>query len=356
MEKGIVKSTDSFKQSIPNEIYTGKWKGGHIQGIAVDWKNRYIYCSFTTEFVKLDLEGNLIGSVKGFTGHLGCLAFCEEDGRIYGSMEYKNDSIGKSILNAMGMERVKDAFYVAIFDGEKITRPDMNAETDGVMTTVWLKDVVEDYQYQWEENGKVFEHRYGCSGIDGMTFAPAFDGNGWQLLVAYGIYGDVERTDNDDQVLLSYKLENLKPYESVLTRENIHNIGPSCCDARYFVHTGNTTWGVQNMEYDSFTGDIFLTVYVGQKEQYPNFPMYIIDGKKAPTVRDDGKLELHLKETGLYEKGIWGLRFRWGSTGMVSIGDGTFYFSHPKSAQGCHESHIYRYRYTNDSLEPFVLV
>lgn len=81
----------------------------------------------------------------------------------------------------MGMESVKDAFYVAIFDGEKITAPDMNAETEGVMTTVWLKEVVEDYQAQWEEAGKVMEHRYGCSGIDGMTFAPAFDGKGWQL-------------------------------------------------------------------------------------------------------------------------------------------------------------------------------
>ena len=43
-----------FKQNIPSEIYTGIWHGGHIQGIAVDWKNRYIYCSFTTELVKLD--------------------------------------------------------------------------------------------------------------------------------------------------------------------------------------------------------------------------------------------------------------------------------------------------------------
>ena len=345
-----------FKQNIPSEIYTGIWHGGHIQGIAVDWKKRYIYCSFTTELVKLDLDGNFIGSIKGFTGHLGCLAFCEEDGRVYGSLEYKNDAIGKSILKNLGMGSVKDAFYVAIFDGEKITERDMDAETCGAMTTVWLKEVVEDYQAQWEEDGKLIEHRYGCSGIDGMTFAPAFDGNGWQLLVAYGIYSDVNRTDNDDQVLLSYRLETLKPYEAVLTKENVHNSGPGQCDARYFVHTGNTNWGVQNMEYDSFTGDIFLAVYKGRKEQYPNFPMYVIDGSKGPTLREDGKMELHLKETGLFEKEIWGLRFRWGSTGMVSIGDGTFYFSNEKDQQSNHESNIYRYRYTGDATEPFVLI
>lgn len=114
--------------------------------------------------------------------------------------------------------------------------------------------------------------------------------------------------------------------------------------------------GSAEYEYDSFTGDIFLAVYKGRKEQYPNFPMYVIDGKKAPTVRSDGKMELHLKESGLYEKGIRGLRFRLGSTGMISIGDGTFYFSDPKSEQGYHESHIYRYRFTNDPSEPFVLV
>ena len=70
-------------------IYTGTWKGGHIQGIATDRERKYMYCSFTTEFVKLDMEGNLIGSVTGFTGHLGCMAYCEEDGRVYASLEYK---------------------------------------------------------------------------------------------------------------------------------------------------------------------------------------------------------------------------------------------------------------------------
>lgn len=67
------------------------------------------------------------------------------------------------------------------------------------------------------------------------------------ILVAYGIYSDLERTDNDDQVLLSYKLETLKPYEAILTKENVHNSGPDHSDARYFVNTGNTEWGVQNM-------------------------------------------------------------------------------------------------------------
>lgn len=338
----------------PQEIYTGRWSGGHIQGIAVDQKNGFVYCSFTTELIKLDFSGKLIGSVKGFTGHLGCLAFNREDGRVCGSLEYKNDSIGRAILNAMGMREIKTAFYVAIFDGEKIDRPGMNAETDGVMTTVWLKEVVEDFQAVWEENGKTVEHRYGCAGIDGLTFAPAFDGSGMRMLVAYGIYGDVNRTDNDDQVILSYRPQRLKPYETVLTRENIHESGPDTCDEKYFVRTGNTTWGVQNMEYDVDTGDIWLAVYVGKKEQYPNFPLYRIDGSRAPTVRPDGRTELHLKQAGILEKGIWGSRFPQGSTGMASLGDGLFYFAHHYTVDGQCEARIRLYARSEDPAEAFV--
>ncbi len=34
-------------------------------------------------------EGNVIGTVEGFTGHLGDLDFNTQDGRVYGSLEYK---------------------------------------------------------------------------------------------------------------------------------------------------------------------------------------------------------------------------------------------------------------------------
>ena len=61
--------------TLPPDIYTGKWREGHIQGIAVDLERGYIYCSFTTILIKLDMSGKLVGSVRGFTGHLGCLAY-----------------------------------------------------------------------------------------------------------------------------------------------------------------------------------------------------------------------------------------------------------------------------------------
>ena len=348
------------KSKLPAIIYTGKWNGGHIQGIAIDQKREYMYCSFTTEFVKLDMEGNLIGSVKGFTGHLGCMAYNYEDGRVYASLEYKNDAIGKGILRNLGVEEeIRNAFYVAIFDVDKIDRPGMDAQKDGVVTCVWLKEVVEDYLAVWQQDGEKREHRYGCSGIDGLTFAPAFEGEGMRMLVAYGIYGDVSRSDNDCQVLLSYDPKKLKEYEAVLSAENIHTSGPASCENRYFVPTGNTVYGVQNLEYDSYTGDIFAAVYRGQKENYPNFDMYVIKGKQTPQIMEvpgyygEQVKVLQLAKKGLFEKGVYGWRFPYGSTGMISLGDGNFYFSEDFYEEGQHGSRICLYRYTGEAERPF---
>ena len=348
-------------QHLPSIIQTGNWHGGHIQGIAIDKERKYIYCSFTTELVKLDMEGNLIGSVRGFMGHLGCLAYSEQDGRVYASLEYKNDMIGKSVLRSLGIQNeIKNAFYIAVFDGEKLNRPDMNAETDGVMTTVFLREPTEDYLAEWDDNGKIQKHRFGCSGIDGITFAPIE--NEIRLLVAYGVYGDVERTDNDHQILLSYVPEELKTYETVLTAENIHENGPASCKERFFVHTGNTTFGVQNMEYDPFTDNIFLAVYSGKKPCFPNFKMYAIDAEKAPEERLlnglnglTGKM-LFLKETGLCKDSIYGYNFPYGSTGMISLGNGYFYFSEDYKENGAYASKIRLYRYTGNAETPFIPV
>ena len=99
-------------EKFPKQIYSGEWKAGHIQGIAVDAKQGYIYYSFTTMLIKADLQGNIIGTVTGLLGHLGCIEFNEEDGRIYGSLEYKNDSIGRGILKQENTTKHWDtAFY-----------------------------------------------------------------------------------------------------------------------------------------------------------------------------------------------------------------------------------------------------
>ena len=49
---------------LPREVFSGVRGPFHVQGIAVDLKNGYMYFSFTTELLKTDLQGKLIGSVK----------------------------------------------------------------------------------------------------------------------------------------------------------------------------------------------------------------------------------------------------------------------------------------------------
>ena len=61
-------------QELPKTLTVSAGKGFHVQGIAFDLKNGYAYFSFTTSLLKTDLKGNILGSVEGFTGHLGCIS------------------------------------------------------------------------------------------------------------------------------------------------------------------------------------------------------------------------------------------------------------------------------------------
>ena len=88
----------------------------------------------------------------------------------------------------------------------------------------------------------------------------------------------------------------------------------------------------------------------------------VIDGSKKPEERLldglnglKGKI-LSLKETGLCRDSIYGYNFPYGSTGMISLGNGYFYFSEDYKANGAYSSNIRLYRYTGDAEKPFVPV
>lgn len=76
---------------LPLEQNGGTWNSGHVQGIAVDVQGGYIYYSFTNLLAKYDFSGKLVGTLVGWTGHLGDLDFNPADGKLYGSLEYKKD-------------------------------------------------------------------------------------------------------------------------------------------------------------------------------------------------------------------------------------------------------------------------
>ncbi len=177
-------------------IPTGPSKGGHIQGIVLDKTGEYIYCSYTTELIKYHISGRRIGS-----------------------LEYKNDSIGKGILKNLGLETMNpDQFYVVFFDGEKIVWDGMDAAADGIMHAVCLPTVGREYA----------AHHFGCAGIDGTTIAPLpGDPAGKKYLtVAVAMYGDTTRTDNDYQRVFCYDFADLAAFEAALTTENMPKDGP----------------------------------------------------------------------------------------------------------------------------------
>lgn len=284
----------------------------HIQGLALDKKEKCLYCSFTSAFFKCNLEGNVIGSVTGINGHLGAMTYEPKSKKVYASLEIKDDEIGRGVSDALGAERHEKAasrFYVAEIDVRKIDRLEVPFEE--AMTLHPIEEVAKDYLDTVEVNGVTLEHKYGCSGMDGVAIAPGFGAKGKEkfLYVAYGVYGDTTRVDNDYNILLCFKMDDLaKP---------VH---------KYFVKTGNTRYGVQNMTYDADSERLYLAVYKGSKSQYPNYSLFSLDIHQKPFM---GKLEnVPYEENEVEQVSVTeGSFFKWGSTGLYSFGDGRWYIS-----------------------------
>jgi hypothetical protein len=352
--------------NLPDYIYSGKQGNFHMQGFVVDKANRCVYFSVTEKLIKMDLAGKLIGSVTGFVGHLRDLDL-SDDGKIYGSLEYKNDAIGKGIKNKLGVQTInEDGFYIAIFDGSRIVRPNMNAEKEDLLRTVYIKEAVNDYAANVKDGNEEKPHRFACSGIDGVASIGSSSSTKKILYVAYGVYGDTARSDNDHQVVLKYDVSDWGKYAQKLSQYDLHHSGPKKPLDKYFLKTGNTRYGIQNLAYDPYTGNLFAAVYFGSKTQFPNYDLFVIDGKKKPVksyIRSDNQ-SIKVKMLSLVEAGpkdsqssIRGWFFKWGSTGLCPLGNGLFYISHNSKAQdGQQQSVIYKYKWVGDDQNAFVLI
>lgn len=340
-------------QPLPSSIDAGAWPAGHVQGIAVDRQYGHIYLSFTRLLVKIDMEGKVIGTVEGFTGHLGDLDLNEADGRIYGSLEYK----------------AKNAFYIAIIDGRKIDRIGIKAQDSDLFRTVHLDEVAADYGADMNGDDKFDgdkadtpDHRYGCSGIDGVSFGPRFghaDGKQY-LTVAYGIYSNLDRADNDHQVLLQYDASDWPTrYARPLDEAAPHRNGPEGADAKYFVHTGNTTYGIQNLEYDPTGRRWLMGVYAGKKPALPNYTLFAVDATAQPVPAklagtDETGLTLPLSPGGRQDakSGVRGW-FQKADVGIAALGDGLFYLATDGKRDGKQTATLTLHHWTGGADVPF---
>ncbi|MBT2364330.1 hypothetical protein J7E88_03035 [Streptomyces sp. ISL-10] len=320
---------------LPASVDGGSWRSGHLQGMALDRARRHLYFSFTDRLVKTDLSGRPLGSVRGIGGHLGDLDLNSADGRVYGSLEYGEDA----------------AFYIAVFDGRRISRMDMDARTSGVLTTVHLREVARDFTADMDgdgvfdgNTGRTADHRYGNAGIDGVAFGPGFgaERGPQKLTVAYGVYADPARRDNDHQVLLQYDVRDWERYERPLDEARPHRSGPAGHDGKFFVYTGNTTYGVQNLEYDGHSGNWLMAVYKGTKRRFPNYGLFAVDGSRPPVAgeirgqrRPERGMLLSLLPQGLRHtpSGTYGWHAP-GQFGLVSLDDGRFYVGESTKVRG----------------------
>ena len=119
----------------------------------------------------------------------------------------------------------------------------------------------------------------------------------------------------------------------------MHTCGPEAPEDKLLVFTGNTRYGVQNLEYDSHTGCFFMAVYRGEKDCYPNHDLYIIDGERA--MEDQS---FFLLNNGTDER-TPGWYFPYGSTGLCSLGNGLFYISQDGKAEGRYYTQVMLYRW-----------
>ena len=339
----------------------GTWPTSHVQGIAVDLRGGFVYYSFTTLLAKYDFSGRLVGTLVGWTGHLGDLDFNPADGRVYGSLEYKKDR----------------AFYIAAIEVGGIDRVGIEATRSDLFRTVFLPEVAQDYAADMDGDGtfagdvaKTSDHRYGCSGIDGVSFGPPFGRtDGPRLLtVAYGIYANVARTDNDHQVLLQYDTADWSRYERPLSESAPHHSGPTAVHGKYFVRTGNTTYGVQNLAYDEASHRWFLAVkpYTAPKPGFPHYRMFAIEARTPPVrgplvgvpgpggVGTEQGLLLTLAADGLRHDatGIRGWNQE-ADEGLQPIGRGLFYVAKGSGPKGKQTADLTLLRWTGDAAKPF---
>lgn len=362
-----VSASNPIKE-LPDSIFIGN-QDFHVQGIALDKQKEHIYFSFTNRLIKTDLKGNIIGSVDNFEGHLGAMTLNPEDGRIYASLECKNDEIGANIAKKMGTKAISknnSVFYIAIFDGDKINKVGMNPQTDAIMNTVCVQEAVKDYQATIVNQGKSREHRYGCSGIDGVMFAPMIGNekrDKFYLYVGYGIYSDTTRTDNDYQILLCYDPKDLERYEKPVKWGASHTSGSKKPKRKFFLKTGNSSYGIQNMTYDASSDSCYIAVYKGKKSNYPNYSLFSFDATQIPSFsllegfdKSEKQWTIRLGELGNRDEksGICGWNYPWGSTGIFPTGNNYFYISeNHRDKDGKECCTVRLYKWTGDSLKPF---
>ena len=207
------------------EVLHQNW---HMQGFTTDKENGYMYFSFTDSVVKVNMNSTMIAQVHVSGGHLGDIDYHE--GKLYASF-----------LGQPGAGKVWDdwsSFKIYVFNAddlalEKIIPLPICDELKA------LRGTPEDI--------------YGFNAIDGMTFGPDADGN----MKMFAACATIEGEKFSNQILLQLSLDG--EFEKLC-----------------LIPTGNTVFGIQNLDHDDETGEFWFSTYCPNQPYMPRETLYCV--------------------------------------------------------------------------------
>lgn len=201
----------------------------HMQGFSNG--NGFMYWSFTDSLVKTTLGGTVKCQVEIHGGHLGDIDY--HDGKIYGSY-LKNSLPGHEWADWTGFK-----IYVFNADDLKVER-------------VLNLDICDYYK----SITCTPDDTRGFQGIDGVAIAPDPKTGADRLFVACALFTG-EKYKN--QIILQFTLDGV--YET-----------------EYHIPTGNTVFGIQNLDYDAENKEFWFTTYGPSQSYQPKELLYCISG------------------------------------------------------------------------------
>lgn len=202
----------------------------HMQGFVCD--GSFFYWSFTDCLIKTSRSGEILlrRAVPG--GHLGDITF--RDGKIYGSF------LGSALPGHVWDDWT--SFQILMFDAEDLR----------LIQAVSLP-VCDDYK---RISGTASDER-GFNAIDGIAFGREPGSEKWKLFVACALLTGEQYAD---QILLQCSSEG--KYET-----------------EYRIPTGNTVYGIQNLDYDTESGCFWFSTYEPERDFQPRETLYCVDAE-----------------------------------------------------------------------------
>jgi hypothetical protein len=199
----------------------------HMQGFTSGKGN--MYWSFTTALAKTTIEGVMKAQVEVHGGHLGDCDY--HDGKIYAS--YLGNCLPGHDWNDW------TSFKIYVFDAEDLR----------LLDTINL-DICDEYK----RITCTPEDTRGFQAVDGVAIAPDPVTGEAKMFVACALYNG-EKYNN--QIILQFTLDG--KYET-----------------EYHIPTGNTVFGIQNLDYDAENKEFWFSTYGSSEPYQAKYTLYCV--------------------------------------------------------------------------------